>query len=120
SNIYNFLQNASASQATAQIVNTSMAAQLDALFKSYIMYGFSYSNTPRIFSMAFSDKHRILNGPVIDNLALSEKRLVQKIGDGDHNYLEWLATSKINYIRAENFLNVSTYNVNPPKALLYL
>lgn len=81
---------------------------------------FSWLAAPRIFGFGYLAEERFLNGPVIDSLPLSEKRIVEKVGNGNENYLKWLKISNYQTILAENFSNIGAPGANPPNALLYL
>jgi len=124
SNMAQFMAAANLQLPNPPIANPSAENLLDVLYRSYMMENFTYFNIPRIFSMAFSKSQRLLNGPVIDSLPLSEKRPVENVQYGYANYIEWLAQSPIDYIRDENFTNVQQAGqqqaIAPPKALLYL
>lgn len=81
---------------------------------------FNWLSAPRIFGFGYLAEERFLNGPVIDSLPLSEKRIVEKVGNGSENYLKWLKISDYNTILFENFSNIGASGANPPNALLYL
>lgn len=82
---------------------------------------FQYMNIPRIMSMTFLEQHRLLNGPVIDPLPLSETRTIQNIPATVKNYIEWLGVSTLQQVRTENFTNIgASATQKPPQALLYL
>lgn len=101
-----------------QLITTE--AQMNQLYKSPGV-GFSYLSNPRILGMSFAKEHRRLNGPVIDKLSLSETRTVEKIPNGNANYIQWLLQSPLSKIRNEDFTNIGAPpGQAPPQALLYL
>lgn len=101
------------------IFNSAWASSLSMVYNSF---GFNFNNMPRIFTMAFMDKHHRLNGPVIDTLKLSETRPLENVhGGGTTNYIDWLRNSRMRYIRSEDFTNINVaMGTPPPQALLYL
>lgn len=101
------------------IMNGTQEQNFDYVFQNNL--GFSYSLLPRIFSMTFLKEHRLLNGPVIDTLPLSETRSIQNIPATVKNYIEWLQVSTLQQVRTENFTNIgASATQKPPQALLYL
>lgn len=111
-----------------QWLSTFNFAGLETQLNNYLKgtsVGLSYSAIPRILGMGFSSSARLLNGPVIDTLALSEKRTIQKIPNStpalNMNYIGWLQQSPLSKIRNEDFTNIGApAGQAPPQALLYL
>ncbi len=105
-------------------MNGTQSQAIDATYRGSVYsggLGFFYNQIPRIFSMTFMDEHRLLNGPVIDKLPLSETRSIQNIPNTIKNYIEWLRLSTLHQVRQENFTNIgANVNQKPPQALLYL
>lgn len=123
SNITSFLTSLNGQAPSPALTPASASQTLDNLFSGPSMESFSYLSPPRIFEMAFSDTQRLLNGPVIDTLPLSEKRTVENHTLCYANYIQWLAMSPMSNIRDEDFTNIQVpplSSVFPPKALLYL
>ncbi len=117
-NLYRFVGGAGGNTVGFPQLNGTQEQTFDSIFNSL---GFVYSQIPRIFSMTFLQQHRLLNGPVIDTLLLSENRRVQDIPATTKNYIEWLKLSTLQQIRDEDFTNIgATASQKPPQALLYL
>ncbi len=68
-----------------------------------------------ILSKFFLTKQNPLQGPVIDDVPLSETSPVRKYSADNKNYLEWLATVSLNQMLSENFGGNKA-----PTALLYI
>jgi hypothetical protein len=101
------------------IIDDTKEINNDNIFSNTLQ--FQYMNIPRILSMTFLEQHRLLNGPVIDNLPLSETRTIQNIPATVKNYIEWLGLSTLQQVRTENFTNIgAAATQKPPQALLYL
>ncbi|MGD9726183.1 MAG: hypothetical protein AB7G68_14895 [Nitrospiraceae bacterium] len=68
-------------------------------------------------------KKRRLDGPVIEDLPLSESRSLQKFSGSTWNYLDWLLHSSVEELWKEQFQRVPLAQgapaAVPPKALLY-
>lgn len=70
---------------------------------------------PPILEKFFFGKSTLLTGPVVDELELSETRLLGASAADGKSYIEWLAASSLETIRRQDF------GGNPaPTALLYL
>lgn len=101
------------------IIDTALPGMLDNEYRNNIQI--SYPSAPRILEMMFAYENRLLDGPVIDLLKLSETRTVQNIANGTANYIQWLEQSTLQQIRQEDFTNIGApAGQAPPQALLYL
>lgn len=118
-NMYRFVSERSLTVDPAfPVVNGMQAIMNNAVFHNL---GFAYSQLPRIFDMTFLQQHRLLNGPSIDLLPLSETRTIQKVPATVYNYIQWLRMSTLQQVRTENFTNIGAVaGQKPPQALLYL
>ncbi|MCB9234919.1 MAG: hypothetical protein H6581_24910 [Bacteroidia bacterium] len=75
---------------------------------------------PEIFNKIFFTAATQLTGPVVQDDPLSESNPLKGHAADGKNYLEWLGSSGLEAIRAEDFGKIDDVKVNSPKALLYL
>ncbi len=84
--------------------------------------GANYNITfaPRLFDFFYVKDHKYLDGKIIDSRKLSETRTIKPLGSSEENYIEWLAKSSWEQIKAEDFSNIGASGATPPNELLYL
>lgn len=70
---------------------------------------------PPILEKFFFGKSPLLNGPVVDDVPLSETKAIRAYTPDNKNYLEWLAATSLDGIRRQDFGGNEA-----PRALLYL
>ena len=81
--------------------------------------GYTGSDKPDLINKVFFGQHNQLNGPLIDDVPLSETAPIRSYTAANKNYLEWLidaASTSLETLRAQSgFLDDK-----PPLALLYI
>ncbi len=96
--------------------------------------GISFSPEPFGLKLSFFPRQKLLDGPLIDELPLSEKRNTRNFKDitntvlrADKNYLGWLShpsvgltALKTDNFNTGNYLGTIVTPPTPPRALLYL
>ena len=97
----------------------SYATSLDFL-QLYGGANYDVTLAPRLFDFFYVKDHKFLNGKVVDSRKLSESRTIKPIGSSGENYIEWLAQSTWEQIKAENSSNIGASGATPPNELLYL
>ena len=130
-NLFNFSQQTPGATTTNQIpTTTDKLTDLQNYFQALGIV-FPAQQDPRIFDLSFSPNQRLLDGPLVDEHPLSEKRSLRHFRNitnnhflSDKNYLGWLSHSSVNLeaLKAENYQagNYLPYQHTPPRALLYL
>jgi hypothetical protein len=82
-------------------------------------FGYTAAAKPDLLNKVFFGRHNQLNGPLIDDVPLSETAAIRSYTAATKNYLEWLieaANTSVETLRAQNgFLDDK-----PPRALLYI
>lgn len=130
-NLFNFSQQIQNVTPNSQIlVATDKLIELQNYFQT-LGIAFPSQQDPRVFDLSFFPNQRLLNGPIVDEHPLSEKRSIRHFKNvlnqyylPDKNYLGWLAHPSVTLeaLKAENYQigNYLGYNHTPPRALLYL
>ena len=75
----------------------------------------------RAKELTFWREHDLLTGPVVDGdpgIPLSEEKRIRPF-DGDHNYIDWLASASRTQIETQSFTAADGQPADAPKALLY-
>ena len=75
---------------------------------------------PEIIDKVFYNNQTLLDGPLVDDVPLSETEILKAINQDGENYLQWLATSDIDTIRRHDFGREDGEKIPAPRALLYL
>ena len=70
---------------------------------------------PPILEKFFYGESALLNGPVVDDVPLSETKTIRGYTPDKKNYIEWLASASLDTIRKQDFGGNAA-----PTALLYL
>ncbi len=98
-----------------------LASWLQAIWSGVLSdFGASPQERPEIFNKVFYKAQSALNGPLVDEVPLSDTTAVKPISQDDENYLLWLATSDIDTIRRQDFGEKDDQKIPAPRALLYL
>ena len=114
-NVFNFGQHLREDTLQTKV---SYASTLD-FFQQFQLLNFLFVQPPRVFDLIYGKEPKFLTGAVIDELPLSETRLIKELVP-DWNYVRWLRESSFNEILEEDFSGIGLSSNTPPTALLYL
>ncbi len=101
------------------------AVELMALFPAQLplallrRFGYAGAETPELLEKIYRARQTPLDGPVVDDVPLSEVDEIRDYATGDRNYIEWLvdaAETGVAALQQEEGFTAGT----PPAALLYL